>query len=149
MKFTEEKSEQAFIELIQKQGFEYVLGGDIQRSPDELIIEADLRNFLLLKYKGKKLTNQEVTRIIQQLKSYAASDLYENNKAIMKLVSEGFILKREDRSQKDLYVQLVDYNGLTALHDPKVESLPHISEPESGAYSDDTINKTPRYGHQK
>ncbi|WP_181872134.1 hypothetical protein [Marinilabilia salmonicolor] len=49
MKFTEEKLEQAFIELIQKQGFGYVHGADIQRSPDEVIIEADLRNFLLSK----------------------------------------------------------------------------------------------------
>ena len=141
MKFTEEKLEQAFIKLIQKQGFEYVPGGDIQRSPDEVIIEADLRNFLLLKYENEKLTGQEVTRIIQQLKSYAASDLYESNKAIMKLVSEGFILKREDRSQKDLYVQLIDFNGLTALREPKPESLSRISESEPDPYSDENIYK--------
>jgi type I restriction enzyme R subunit len=49
MKFTEEKLEQAFIELIQKQGCEYDHGSDIQRSPDEVIIEAELRNFLLAK----------------------------------------------------------------------------------------------------
>jgi DNA polymerase-3 subunit alpha len=29
----------------------------------------------------------------------------------MKIVSDGFILKREDRSQKDLYIQLIDYSG--------------------------------------
>jgi type I restriction enzyme R subunit len=141
MKFTEEKLEQAFIELIQMHGFEYVPGGHIQRSPDEVIIEADFRNFLLSKYEDEKLTNQEVTRIIQQLKIYAASDLYESNKAIMKLVSEGFILKREDRSQKDLYVQLIDYHGLTALRDPKAESLPQISEATPDPYSDENIYK--------
>jgi len=69
MKFTEEKLEHAFIELIQKQGFEYVQGSDIQRSPDEVIIEADLRQFLLSRYKNEKLTNQEITRIIQQLQN--------------------------------------------------------------------------------
>ncbi|MDA3882179.1 MAG: HsdR family type I site-specific deoxyribonuclease [Bacteroidales bacterium] len=137
MKFTEEKLEQAFIELIQKQGFEYVYGSDIQRSPDEVIIEADLRNFLLLKYKKEKLTNQEVTRIIQQLKSYAASDLYESNKAIMKLVSEGFILKREDRSQKDLYIQLIDYKGLTAFRDPDAKQLTNIATDASEPYGKD------------
>jgi HsdR family type I site-specific deoxyribonuclease len=100
-----------------------------------------LRNFLLSKYKDEKLTNQEVTRIIQQLKSYAASDLYESNKAIMKLVSEGFILKREDRSQKDLYVQLIDFNGLTALREPKPESLSRISDAAPDPYSDQNIYK--------
>lgn len=141
MKFTEEKLEQAFIELIHKQGFEYVPGANIQRSPDEVIIEADLRNFLLSKYKNEKLTDQEVTRIIQQLKSYAASDLYASNKAIMKLVSEGFILKREDRSQKDIYIQLIDYNGLTALRDPGAENLPHISDASPAPYGDENIYK--------
>ncbi|MDQ6986838.1 MAG: type I restriction endonuclease [Mariprofundaceae bacterium] len=28
----------------------------------------------------------------------------------MKLVSEGFLLKREDRNKKDLYIQLIDYS---------------------------------------
>jgi len=32
----------------------------------------------------------------------SAADLYESNKAIMMLASDGFLLKREDRSQKDL-----------------------------------------------
>jgi type I restriction enzyme R subunit len=31
----------------------------------------------------------------------------------MKLVADGFLLKREDRNQKDLYVQLIDYSALT------------------------------------
>lgn len=137
MKFTEEKLEQAFIELIHKQGFAYVPGNDIQRAPDEVLIEADLRNFLLSRYENDKLTNQEVTRIIQQLKSYAASDLYESNKAIMRLISEGFILKREDRSQKDLYVQLIDYSGLTSLRTLQQDKLPVVSEDEQPPYAQD------------
>ncbi len=31
----------------------------------------------------------------------------------MKLVADGFLLKREDRNQKDLYVQLIDYGVLS------------------------------------
>jgi type I restriction enzyme R subunit len=50
--------------------------------------------------------------------SEAAADLYESNKAIMKLVSDGFLLKREDRSQKDLYIQLIDYSELVAFREP-------------------------------
>ena len=33
----------------------------------------------------------------------------------MGFVADGFLLKREDRSQKDLYVQLIDYSGLPLL----------------------------------
>ena len=38
-----------------------------------------------------------------------ASDLYGSNKDFMKLLSDGFLLKREDRNQKDLFIQLIDY----------------------------------------
>lgn len=50
--------------------------------------------------------------MIKQLEAYSAADLYESNKAIMKLVADGFLLKREDRSQKDLYIQLIDFLDL-------------------------------------
>lgn len=32
----------------------------------------------------------------------------------MRWLSDGFILKREDRNQKDIYIELIDYNGLEA-----------------------------------
>src|SRR5690554_3314942 len=112
MKFTEEKLEQVFIELLGQQEIPHVHGATIMRNPDEVLIDADLKTFLLSKYQNEQLTKNEADQIIRQLKSYAASDLYESNKAIMKLLSDGFILKREDRSQKDLYIQLIDYNGL-------------------------------------
>lgn len=126
MKFTEEKLEQVFIELLETQGFPHVSGDDITRNPDQVIIEEDLRHFLLTKYENEALTENEAGQIIRQLKSYAASDLYESNKSIMKLVSDGFILKREDHSQKDLYIQLIDYSGLIAFRNPAIEQLPNI-----------------------
>ncbi len=30
----------------------------------------------------------------------------------MQMLSDGFILKREDRTQKDIYIELIDYRGL-------------------------------------
>ena len=35
--------------------------------------------------------------------------LYEANKAVYKLLCDGFILNREDRTQKDLYIELIDF----------------------------------------
>ena len=37
--------------------------------------------------------------------------MYEANKAIHKLLCDGFILNREDRTQKDLYIELIDYDN--------------------------------------
>jgi type I restriction enzyme R subunit len=43
------------------------------------------------------------------LEKLPASDLYETNKIVMHWVRDGFLLKREDRKQKDLYISLIDY----------------------------------------
>ena len=110
MKFTEAQLEQAFIELLGKEDIPHVLGGDITRSEDEVLIKEDLKAFLLSQYQADKLTDSEADQIIRQLEIYSSSDLYESNKAIMKLISDGFALKREDRSQKDIWIYLIDYN---------------------------------------
>ncbi len=110
MKFTEAQLEQAFIELLGQEDIPHVLGGDIARSEDEVLIKEDLKAFLLNQYKSDKLTESEVNQIIRQLDVFSSSDLYESNKAIMKLISDGFALKREDRSQKDIWIYLIDYN---------------------------------------
>ena len=114
MKFTEEKLERAFTELLANEGFPHHLGNAIVRSADEVIIEEDLINYLLSKYANKQLTLTEAKSIVLQLKTLPASDLYESNKTILRWLSDGFILKREDRNQKDIHIELIDYNGLEA-----------------------------------
>ena len=114
MKFTEEKLEKAFTELLANEGFPHHLGNTIVRSADEVIIEEDLINYLLSKYANKQLTLTEAKSIVLQLKTLPASDLYESNKTILRWLSDGFILKREDRNQKDIHIELIDYNGLEA-----------------------------------
>jgi len=124
MKFTEEKLERAFIELLEQEGYLHHLGNTIVRSADEVLIEADLLQYLLSKYESKQLTVTEARSIILQLKSLPASDLYESNKTIMRWLSDGFILKREDRNQKDIHIELIDYNGLDAqISSPHLDTL--------------------------
>ena len=110
MKFTEAQLEQAFIELLTQEDIPHVLGGDIVRSEEEVLIKEDLKAFLLNQYKEDRLTETEADQIIRQLEVFSSSDLYESNKAIMKLISDGFALKREDRSQKDIWIYLIDYS---------------------------------------
>ncbi len=109
MKFTEYQLEKAFIELLRTEEIPHVNGGTISRDMQEVIFEEDLKSFLLNQYKKEKLTASEADQIIYKLKSFSASDLYESNKAIMKLVADGFSFKREDRSQKDIWIYLIDF----------------------------------------
>jgi type I restriction enzyme R subunit len=142
MKFTEEKLEKAFTELLGQEGFPHHLGISITRKPDEVLIEEDLRSFLLTQYAQQGITLNEVNSIILQLKSLSASDLYESNKTFLKMLSDGFILKREDRKQKDIYIQLIDYSGLNKHRQPEKEQLLSVAaEPEEHYQPDRNIYK--------
>ncbi|MFA6334178.1 MAG: HsdR family type I site-specific deoxyribonuclease [Bacteroidales bacterium] len=123
MKFTEEKLEKAFTELLGQEGFSHHLGITVARKPDEVLIEEDLRSFLLNQYAPLGITHNEVNSIILRLKSLPSSDLYESNKTFLKMLSDGFILKRENRNQKDIYVQLINYAGLDKQRQPKADQL--------------------------
>lgn len=112
MKFTEASLEKVFTELLGQEGFPHHLGITITRKPEDVLIEADLQNFLSNQYAGQGITVNEIKSIILQLKSLSASDLYESNKTFLRMLSDGFILKREDRNQKDIFIQLIDYSGL-------------------------------------
>lgn len=112
MKFTEEKLEIAFAELLEKEGYVHCLGNSIDRRVDQVLIEEDLRLFLFSQYANQGITENEIYSIILKLKSLPASDLYESNKTFLKMLSDGFILKREDRNEKDIYIELIDYSGL-------------------------------------
>ena len=137
MKFTEEKLENAFTQLLEQEGYPHRLGATLVRKPDEVLIEEDLRNFLLKQYEDKGITINEVNSIILQLKSLPASDLYESNKSFLKMLSDGFILKREDRNQKDIYVNLIDYSGLEKQKKPEADTLLTVAADPSIQYKED------------
>ena len=110
MKFTEAQLEQVFIDLLGEQKIPHVLGNTINREPDEALILDDLKTFLIDHYNKEKLTETEVHQIIRELQVLPASDLYESNKTFMTKLSNGFNFKREDRSQKDIWIYLIDFS---------------------------------------
>lgn len=107
--FTEAKLEEAIIQLLDGQGYPHVCGTNIVRDPGDVLIRSDLRSFLARRYAADNITDGEIDSIIRQLDALNAADLYDSNKTICKWLADGFLLKREDRKQKDLYIQLIDY----------------------------------------
>lgn len=146
MSFTEAKLEQAIIELLGGQGFPYVPGGELTRSKSEVLIKDDLRAYLRQRYQAEAITAAEIDSVIKQLERLPAADLYDSNRTIHKWIADGFLLKREDRNQKDLYVQLIDYSQLPEQRLPQpgeVETLDGssaVAEPQAG-YGDDNLYK--------
>ncbi|MBT6852194.1 MAG: type I restriction endonuclease subunit R [Opitutae bacterium] len=133
MSFNEAALEEAIIEMLGEQGYPHLVGEQIERSPQEVLIKEDLRKFLIARYAKDGITEGEIEKIIKQLEAFSSADLYESNKQIMKMVSDGFLLKREDRSQKDLFVELIDYSGLTELREPVEGEVLTVGE-SGGSY---------------
>lgn len=138
MKFTEEKLEKAFTELLRLEGFPHHSGITIARKPDEVLIEEDLRTFLLTQYAPQGITLSEVNSILLRLKSLPSSDLYDSNKTFIRMLADGFILKREDRSQKDIYIQLINYAGLNKHRQPNEGEVITIAAESAVQYPADT-----------
>ncbi len=132
--FDEAQLEQAIIALLVAQGYPHSTGDSLSRIPTDVLLKEDLRGYLQARYASDGITVGEIDSIIRRLDSLPASDLYESNKAIHKLVADGFLLKREDRSKKDLYVQLVDYRGLAESRLPREGEVETIVAEDEDAY---------------
>ena len=153
-KFTEAKLELAIISLLEAEGYPHVLGETIERDSGEVLIKDDLRTFLSGRYADAGITAGEIESIIRRLETLPASDLYETNKTIMKMVSDGFLLKREDRSQKDLYVQLIDYRDLMEFREPEADEIDMVVAEPSEPYRVKTnifriVNQLEIVGYEK
>ena len=122
-KFTEAELEKVFIELLGNEGIPHVLGNTIERKQNEVLIKADIKSYLKSQYKKDNITTNEIESVIRKLEIFSASDLYESNKSIMKLICNGFQLEREDRSKKDLYIHLIDYSNKDNNHYKIVNQL--------------------------
>lgn len=139
MKFTESKLEHAFAKLLAKEGYPHCLGNTLNRQPDEVLIEDDLHAFLKKHYANHGITDTEIKSIFLELKSLPASDLYESNKRFMKMLSDGFILKRKEHKQKDIYIQLIDYSELEKQTFTPEELIAIAAEPQAEYKTDANI----------
>lgn len=110
MKFTEEYLEQAVIELFKDENYQQQNGIHIHKEMNDVLLRGDIKAFLLDRYSDDDITDNEIESIIRQMEVLPSSALYDSNKAIMKMISDGFVLKREDRSKKDLFIQLIDFD---------------------------------------
>lgn len=112
MKFTEETLERAVIELFAANGIKHYHGDQIHKEMGDVLLRDDLRQFLQNQYANDDITPNEIEAIIRTLEVFPSSALYDSNKKIMKLVADGFGFKREDRTKKDLFIQLIDYDKI-------------------------------------
>ena len=109
--FNEHALEMSVMDFLQDEGYAYVCGNKIHRERTEVLLVDDLKQYLLSRYAKEGITPSEIDGIILKLRNISGT-IYEANKAVYKLISDGFILNREDRSQKDLFIELIDFEKM-------------------------------------
>lgn len=107
--FNEHALEMSIMELFGDERYTYMSGEQIHRERSEVLLTEDLKQYLYNRYAGDGITSSEVDGIILSLRNISGT-IYEANKAVHKMMCDGFILNREDRTQKDLYIELVDFD---------------------------------------
>ncbi|MCQ2276454.1 MAG: type I restriction endonuclease subunit R [Bacteroidales bacterium] len=110
MPFTESHLESAIIELFQQQEYDYVHGDNVVRNTTDVILYTDLRTFLQRRYQHDGITANEIETAIGQLTAAAGSSLYEDNAHTLRLLMDGFTIKREDSSRPNLFINPIDYD---------------------------------------
>lgn len=125
--FNEHALEMSIMELFKDEGYDYVSGEHLHRERTEVLLVDDLKQYLYARYSQEGITPNEIESIVLMLKNVSGT-IYEANKNVMKMLCDGFILNREDRSQKDLFIELIDFdtpenNIFKAVNQVEIEGI--------------------------
>lgn len=107
--FNEHALEMSIMELLKDEEYTYLNGNQIHRERTEILLVDDLEQYLYSSYASDGITPSEVDSIILMLRNISGT-IYEANKAVYKMICDGFIFNREDITQKDLYIELIDFD---------------------------------------
>lgn len=108
----EAQLELSVMELFQQEGYEYLSGDSILREKSDVLLKDDIRSYLMLKYAADGITSNEIETIILGLVRASYEPLYDANKDMLTKVIDGFVLRREDKTKKDLFIRLIDFDNV-------------------------------------
>lgn len=107
MSFNESELEELFKDLFDKNGYDCYHGSEIIREKNNVLIEEDLREYLEM----YDITDSEISSIIQKLKNISVASVYDANKEFFPLLTDGFLFKRENIEDEDLFIKLIDFEN--------------------------------------
>ncbi len=108
-KFDEHALEMAIMELFRQEGYLYTRGDTLHKEQSDVLLRDDLRLYLRSRYRADGITEVEVESAIAQLTADKGFSLYDRNAATLRMITEGFSLKREDSSLPDLFIEAIDF----------------------------------------
>jgi type I restriction enzyme R subunit len=111
MSFNEHALEMSIIKLFENKGYIHISGNEIIRDKSEVLLVDDLKSFLRKRYRKDGITESEIDSILLSLRAVSGT-LYEVNKTVFHLIADGFVFNREDRTQKDIFIEFIDYDDI-------------------------------------
>ena len=107
----ESRLELSVMELFKNIDYETLRGDSILRETSDVLIKDDLRAFFAARYAADGITANEIESIIFGLVRASFDPLYDANKEMLNKIIEGFIFRREDKTKKDLFIRLIDFDA--------------------------------------
>ncbi len=108
----EAQLELSVMELFQNEGYEYLSGDSILRETTDVLLKDDLRMYLMTKYAADEITSNEIETIIFGIVRTSCEPLYDANKEMLSKIIDGFVFRREDKTKKDLFIRLIDFDNI-------------------------------------
>lgn len=108
--FNEQALEMAIMVLFQNEGYTYTNGEEIHKELSDVVLRDDLKAYLNSRYATEGITSLEVESVIARLTASVGQSVYENNVATLRLITEGFAIKREDATKSDLFIEPIDFD---------------------------------------
>ena len=112
MVFNEHALEMGIMELFEQQGYSRQNGETIHKELSDVLLRDDLKLYLMDRYSTEGITALEIERVIAKLTADNGVPLYQQNAHTYRLMTEGFTIKREDASQPDLFVEVIDFKNV-------------------------------------
>lgn len=110
--FNEHALEMGIMELFEQQGYSYQNGETIHKELSDVLLRDDLKLYLMERYGAEGITALEAERVMAKLTADNGAPLYQQNAQTYRLMTEGFTIKREDASQPDLFVEVIDFKNV-------------------------------------
>lgn len=127
--FTEATLEAAVTDLLANEGYPHTFGVELKRDSEEtVLLHDDFRAYIHRRYRKYNLTDQEINALIRELESLPASDLYVSNRAVMRLLTNGHTIEREDPSQENFHFYPLDFPSASQVMAVTAGVIPSMND---------------------
>ena len=111
-KITENEIELFVIDLLEKQGFEYVYAPEYERNFEDVILKEKLQNSLITV--NPTLDNEQIEYAVKQIERLKSTELLTDNEAFHKMLTEGITVEvQKDGVTRGEIVNLIDFDDIS------------------------------------